>query len=100
MLSKLLPAGLLAMTLSAVNAAPLSSRVADPNPVITQDLISSLELAPTVADWLTILDKADPAGSYFKYNFNLAANPSPGGGTELGGSGILANRKNFPALSK
>ena len=88
------------MTLSAANAAPASSRVTDPNPIIAQELISSLDLAPTVADRLTILDKADLAGSYFKYNFNLAANPSPGGGTGLGGSGVLANRKNFPALSK
>lgn len=100
MYSRLLPAGLLTITLSTAIAAPLSPRVADPNPVITQDLISSLELAPTTADRLTILDKADPSGSYFKYNFNLDANPSPGGGTGLGGSGVLANRKNFPALSK
>jgi hypothetical protein len=99
MYTKVFPAGLLAlMTIGAVIAAPLSSRVTDPNPVITQDLISSLELAATTADRLAILDKADPAGSYFKYNFNLAANPSPGGGTGLGGSGVLANRKNFPAL--
>ena len=88
------------MALSTVMAVPLSPRVTDPNPVITQDLISSLELAPTVADRITILNKADPAGSYFKYNFNLDANPSPGGGTGLGGSGVLANRQNFPALSK
>ncbi|KAG0652394.1 Spherulin-1B [Hyphodiscus hymeniophilus] len=96
--SRLLSAGLLAITINTALAVPLAPRITDPNPVITQDLLSSLELAPTVADRLTILDKADPAGSYFKYNFNLAANPSPGGGTGLGGSGVLANRKNFPAL--
>lgn len=73
-------------------------RVRDPNPIITYDLISSLELAPTTADRLTLLYKADLTGSYFKYNFNLDTNPSPGGGTGLGGSGVLANRKNFPAL--
>jgi hypothetical protein len=100
MWSKFLPVCLLAMALSTTIAAPLSSNVSDPNPTITQDLISSLELAPTTADRLAILNKVDPVGSYFKYNFNLAANPSPGGGTGLGGSGVLANRKNFPALSR
>jgi hypothetical protein len=39
-----------------------------------------------------------PSDAYFKYNFNLAVNPNPGGGTGRGGSDVLANRKNFPAL--
>ncbi|KAF8852487.1 hypothetical protein BDZ45DRAFT_749583 [Acephala macrosclerotiorum] len=44
------------------------------------------------------LENQGPSDAYFKYNFNLAVNPSPGGGTDRGGSGVLANQKNFPAL--
>ena len=47
---------------------------------------------------MTILKSQGPSDAYFKYNFNLAVNPTPGGGTGQGGSGVLANRKNFPAL--
>jgi oxalate decarboxylase/phosphoglucose isomerase-like protein (cupin superfamily) len=80
-------------------ASPLQPRssVNVTNPAYNQTLTNSLELAPTVADRFTIL-KNQGSSAYFKYNFNLAVNPSPGGGTGKGGSGVLANRKNFPAL--
>jgi hypothetical protein len=52
----------------------------------------------TTAEQITILKEQGPTDLYFKYKFNLAVNPNPGGGTGKGGSGVLANRKNFPAL--
>jgi hypothetical protein len=79
-------------------ASPLQPRssVNVTNPAYNETLTDSLELAPTVADRFTILKNQGSSDAYFKYNFNLAVNPSPGGGTGKGGSGVLANRKNFP----
>jgi hypothetical protein len=61
-------------------------------------LTNQLELATTNIDRLTILKNQGLSDSSFKYNFNLAVNPTPGGDTGRGGFGVAANRKNFPAL--
>lgn len=76
----------------------LRSSVNVTNPTYNRTLNEELEPAVTVADLFAILKKRGPSNAYFKYDFNLAVNLSPGGGTGRGGSGVLANRKNFPAL--
>lgn len=79
---------------------PLQSRSSAnvSNPDFNKTLSEQLELAVTAADRFTLLKASSPTNAYFKYNFNLAVDPTPGGGTGRGGSGVLANRKNFPAL--
>jgi oxalate decarboxylase/phosphoglucose isomerase-like protein (cupin superfamily) len=89
---------LISSTLAGTIRLQSRSSVNITNPAYNKTLTEELELAPTVVDRFTILKNQGPSDAYFKYNFNLAVNPSPGGGTGRGGSGVLANRKNFPAL--
>lgn len=86
--------------LCSTSAIPLQSRSSAniSNPIFNKTLSEQLELAITAADRFTLLKAQSSTNAYFKYNFNLAVNPTPKGGTGRGGSGVLANRENFPAL--
>ena len=92
-------------TASLTSASPLMQRqsenfssVPTSNPPITQDLLNKLQLAALSEARFEILTAQGPADTWFKYDFNPAANSNPGGGKGLGGQGDLANRATFPAL--
>lgn len=69
-----------------------------PNPTYTDEFFASLVTARGTVDRLSKLAALGSGDEYFKFDFNIAANPDPVAGVGLGGQGDLAYVSNFPAL--